>query len=40
MQLPHTKYQERSYELIKEQTRLTKLKSEHEKREEMIPDLL
>ena len=35
----YTKYQERSYELTKEQTKLTKRKTEHKSREEQIPRL-
>jgi len=33
-QLSHTKYQEKNYELTKEQTKFTKRKDEHQKREE------
>jgi len=36
----HTKYQERSYDLIKERTKLLKRKDEHKLREEKIPPLL
>ena len=38
--LSHTKYQERTYELTKEKTTLTKRKDEHESREKLIPTLL
>ena len=33
-QLPHTKYQEKNYELTKEQTKFNKRKEEHQKRDE------
>ena len=36
----HTKYQERSYELTKEKTKLLKRKSEHTMREEQIPKII
>lgn len=36
-QVHYSKYQERSYELTKEQTRFNKRKQEHEAREKLIP---
>lgn len=39
MQVSYTKYQERSYELTKEQTKFSKRKNEHVSREKTIPAL-
>lgn len=39
MQLHHSKYQERSYELTKEQTKFSKRKSENDFRENNIPKI-